>query len=371
MKTVAEILDEMTVESLDLAEVLADDSVRCHACAHRCLIREGRRGVCQVRFNQSGKLRVPWGYVAGLQSDPIEKKPFFHILPGSDVLTFGMLGCDFHCANCQNWVSSQMLRDPAADESIGYIRRVSPEQLVLTASRAGASVIASSYNEPLITSEWAVAIFKLAIQQGLKCVFVSNGNATPQVLEYLRPYLSAYKVDLKTMSDKRYRSLGGVLKNVLDTIRKAYELGLWVEIVTLVIPGFNDSTDELMEAGRFISSVSPDIPWHVTAFHPDYKMTEPASTPVKTLQRAAEIGQEAGLNYVYAGNLPGSLREYENTCCPKCQELLVERTGYVIHNYMLTEAGTCPQCGTKIPGIWTDDPESVRLRGWGMPRLFG
>jgi pyruvate formate lyase activating enzyme len=370
MKTMAEILDQMTVENMELAETLPENSVRCHACAHNCLIREGRRGICLVRFNQAGKLRVPWGYVAGLQADPIEKKPFFHVLPGSDALTFGMLGCDFHCANCQNWVSSQMLRDPAANESIGYLRRISPEQMVLSAKKAEASVIASSYNEPLITSEWAVSIFKLAVEQGIKCVYVSNGNATTQVLDYLRPYLTGYKIDLKTMRDKQYRQLGGVLKNVLDTIRRAHELGLWVEVVTLIIPGFNDSTEELLEAGRFITSVSPDIPWHVTAFHPDYKMTDPHPTPVKTLQRAAEIGQEAGLKFVYAGNLPGSLREYENTCCPKCQTLLVERTGYVIHQYRLTETGACPKCGTKIPGVWTKNPRSVRLGGWGMPRIF-
>jgi pyruvate formate lyase activating enzyme len=371
MKTMEEILDEMTAENMELAQTLPDNSVRCVACAHRCLLREGRRGICQVRFNQAGKLRVPWGYVAGLQADPIEKKPFFHVLPGSDALTFGMLGCDFHCANCQNWVSSQMLRDPAADESIGYLRRISPEQMVQAAKRSGASVIASSYNEPLITSEWAVSIFKLAVEQGIKCVYVSNGNATQEVLDYLHPYLSAYKIDLKTMRDKQYRQLGGVLKNVQDTIRRAHELGLWVEVVTLVIPGFNDSTEELLDAGRFISSVSPDIPWHVTAFHPDYKMTEPYSTPAKTLQRAAEIGQESGLKFVYAGNLPGSLREYENTCCPKCQTLLVERTGYVIHQYRLTDTGSCPSCGTKIPGIWTENPGAVQLRGGGMPRIFG
>lgn len=371
MRTIADILDELTVENMDLGESMPDGSLRCQACAHRCLIREGRRGICQVRFNKGGKLHVPWGYVAGLQADPIEKKPFYHILPGSDALTFGMLGCDFHCANCQNWVSSQTLRDPAADDSVGYIRRITPEQLVTAARRAGAGVIASSYNEPLITSEWAVGVFKLAVEQGIKCVFVSNGNATPQVLEYLRPYLSAYKIDLKTMNDKRYRQLGGVLTNVLETILTAHRLGLWVEVVTLVIPGFNDSTEELLEAGRFITSVSPDIPWHVTAFHPDYKMTDPHPTPVKTLQRAAEIGQEAGLKFVYAGNLPGSLREYENTTCPRCQTLLVERTGYVVHKYQITGSGTCPKCGTKIPGIWTDKPESVRLGGWGMPRLFG
>ncbi len=370
MRTVAEILDEMTVENMDLAEALPDSSARCVACAHRCLIREGRRGICQVRYNRGGKLYVPWGYVAGLQADPIEKKPFYHVLPGSDALTFGMLGCDFHCANCQNWVSSQMLRDPAADELVHYLRRITPEQIVLAAKRAGASVIASSYNEPLITSEWAVAIFRLAVEQGIRCVYVSNGNATPEALAYLRPYLSGYKVDLKTMRDKQYRQLGGVLKNVLDTIRKTHELGLWVEVVTLVIPGFNDSTEELLEIGRFISSVSPDIPWHVTAFHPDYKMTDPQPTPAKTLLRAAEIGQESGLKFVYAGNLPGSLREYENTHCPGCQALLIERTGYVLHQYKITGAGTCLKCGTNIPGIWTDQPGSVQLGGWGMPRVF-
>jgi len=371
MKTVADVIDELTIENMDLAEASPDNAVRCYACAHRCLIREGRRGICQVRFNQNGKLHVPWGYVAGLQADPIEKKPFFHVLPGSDALTFGMLGCDFHCSYCQNWVSSQMLRDPEASESVSYLRKISPEQLVNAAKRSGASVIASSYNEPLITSEWAVSVFKLAVQQGIKCVYVSNGNSTQQVLEYLRPYLSAYKVDLKTMNDKHYRQLGGVLNNVLDTIRRAYELGLWVEVVTLVVPGFNDSTEELLEAGRYIMSISPDIPWHVTAFHPEYKMTDPDPTPVKTLQRAAEIGQEAGLKYIYAGNLPGSLREYENTYCPKCQTRLVQRTGYVIHDYQITETGSCPKCGTKIPGVWTEDPGSVRLGGWGMPRLFG
>ncbi|OGN94176.1 MAG: AmmeMemoRadiSam system radical SAM enzyme [Chloroflexi bacterium RBG_13_50_21] len=370
MRTVADVLDELTIENMELAESQPDNTVRCLACAHRCLIHEDRRGICQVRFNRGGKLHVPWGYVAGLQADPIEKKPFFHILPGSDALTFGMLGCDFHCANCQNWVSSQTLRDPAANESAEYIRRITPLQIVLAAKRSGASVIASSYNEPLITSEWAVSIFKLAVEQGIRCVYVSNGNATPQVLEFLRPYLVGYKIDLKTMRDKQYRKLGGVLNNVLDTIRMAHKLGLWVEVVTLVIPGFNDSTEELLEAGRFITSVSPDIPWHVTAFHPDYKMTEPHPTPVKTLQRAAEIGQEAGLKFVYAGNLPASLREYENTHCPKCQALLVERTGYVIYKYLLTVTGSCPKCGTNIPGIWTDKPETVRLGGWGVPRLF-
>jgi pyruvate formate lyase activating enzyme len=217
-----------------------------------------------------------------------------------------------------------------------------------------------SYNEPL-TAEWARASSKGL--DDLKCVFISNGNVTPQVLEYLRPYLVGYKIDLKTMQDKHYRQLGGVLDNVLEGIRLAHKLGLWVEVVTLVVPGFNDSTEELMEAGHFIASVSPDIPWHVTAFHPNYKMTDPPSTSVKALLRAGEIGQEAGLNYVYAGNIPGRVSEYENTYCPKCRMLLIERTGYIITAYHLTAHGTCPQCNTRIAGIWTDNPDTVRLHG--------
>ncbi len=367
MASIEEILDQLTVEG-ELYEAQNDNSVVCYACGHRCLIREGKRGICQVRFNKNGRLLVPWGYVAALQVDPIEKKPFFHLLPGSEALTFGMLGCDFHCSYCQNWLSSQTLRDPASDISVGYVKRLSAEQVVAYALHSGASVIASSYNEPLITSEWAVGIFKLAKQAGIKCAFVSNGNATPEVLRYLQPFLVAYKIDLKTMQDRQYRKLGGVLNHVLDSIRLAHELGLFVEVVTLVVPGFNDSTDELMEAGRYIASVSTDIPWHVTAFHPDYKMTDPPQTSVKTLIRAAEIGQEAGLKYVYAGNIPGRTRDYENTTCPNCGTTLIQRYSYVIQDYHLTAEGKCPQCGLGIPGIWSDQPEQVVTGGHGMPR---
>ncbi len=366
--TLLDILDDLTVEGT-LYEKLPDGAVRCYACGHRCLIREGKRGICKVRFNQDGRLMVPWGYVAALQADPIEKKPFFHILPGTDALTFGMLGCDFHCSYCQNWVTSQAGRDPVSEMSVDYIRRTSPEQLVDAAKRAGAGVVASSYNEPLITSEWAVDVFRKANEAGLKCVFISNGNTTPEVMEYLRPYLVGYKIDLKTMNDRHYRQLGGVLQNVLDSIQRVHDLGLWIEVVTLVVPGFNDSNEELMSAARYISSVSPDIPWHVTAFHPDYKMTDPPATTVSTLLRAAEIGQEAGLNFVYAGNLPGRVSEYENTYCPKCRATLIERTGYIIRSYHITPQGACPKCGSQVPGVWTEKPGSVNLDGPGFPRL--
>ncbi len=367
MSTLANILDELTKEG-ELYERLEDGTVRCMACAHRCLIRPGKRGICQVRFNENGRLRAPWGYVAALQSDPIEKKPFFHVLPGANALTFGMLGCDLHCRYCQNWLTSQALRDPAADVSAQFVRRITPEGMLTAARRTNASVLVSSYNEPLITSEWALDIFKRAKAAGLKCAFVSNGHATPEVLAYLRPYLDAYKIDLKSMQDRNYRRLGGVLQHVLDSIQKAHDLGLWVEVVTLVVPGFNDSNQELWDAARFLTSVSPDIPWHVTAFHKDYKMTEPDNTPTSTLLRASEIGREAGLRYVYAGNLPGRVGEYEATHCPHCNHQLIGRTGYVITEYHLTADGACPHCGTKIAGLWANDPRQVTLHGWGMPR---
>jgi pyruvate formate lyase activating enzyme len=351
MISITSLLDELTVPG-ELVIKEPDGSLRCTACGHRCLIRDGRRGICQVRVNQGGELRVPWGYVAGLNADPVEKKPFYHFLPGSIALTFGMLGCDFHCGYCQNWLTSQAVRDTASDESAYYIRKITPEQIVNQALGCGATVIASSYNEPLITSEWAVSIFKTAVKSGLKCVYVSNGNATPEVLEYLRPYLSGMKIDLKSMQDKRYRQLGGVLNNVLDTIKRVREMGLWMEVVTLVVPGFNDGTDELWEMAHFLASISQDIPWHVTAFHSDYKMGDTDNTPARTLLRAAEIGGEAGLHYVYAGNLPGRVDEYENTICPACASTLVKRRGYFIAENRITPEGTCPQCGARIAGVW-------------------
>jgi len=314
------------------------------------VIFPGKRGICKVRFNDGGTLRVPWGYVGALQCDPTEKKPFNHVLPGSSTLTFGMLGCDFSCKFCQNWLTSQALRDPAAGVEPA---EVSPRMLVDLARRGGAALIGSSYNEPLITSEWAVEIFKAAKAAGLRTCYISNGNATPEVLDYLRPWTDCYKVDLKAMTQKNYRALGGVLQHVLDTIRMVFQRRFWLEVVTLVIPGWNDSEEELRAAAEFIASVSPLIPWHVTAFHKDYKMTDPDNTAPTSLLRAAHIGEGAGLKYVYAGNLPGLVGRYENTWCHHCGALLVGRHGYVIlQNRLAATGGHCPECGSQIPGIW-------------------
>lgn len=346
-----------------------DGKIRCLACGHRCLIAPGRRGICKVRFNRDGELRVPFGYVAGVACDPVEKKPFFHVLPGSDALTFGMLGCDFHCAYCQNWVTSQALRDDAA---LAPIQPATPAQLVAAARRHGARLMVSSYNEPLITAEWAAAVFAEARAAGLLCAFVSNGNATPEALDFLQPWLAAYKVDLKGFNDRRYRSLGGTLAAVTETIRQVHARGIWLEVVTLLVPGFNDDEAELRELTQFLASVSPDIPWHVTAFHPDYQMTEPRATRAADLIRAAEIGAAAGLRFVYAGNLPGRVGEWENTRCPRCARTLVRRHGFTVLENLLVTGPQCPGCGTPVPGLWQHggaaDPPAPPGAGYRGPR---
>lgn len=345
--TLKNILHDHTVEG-ELYSKLDKDWVLCYACGHRCRIKPGRDGVCKVRFNRDGKLFVPSGYAAGIQLDPIEKKPFFHVLPGANALSFGMLGCDYHCSYCQNWLTSQSLRDPAANvlpEIIG------PEKIVELSLVYRSPVLVSTYNEPLITSEWAVEILKLAKPYGIHGAYVSNGNATPEVLDFIRPYVDLYKVDLKGFDDRRYRQLGGRLDVVLNAIRMLKEKGFWVEVVTLVVPGFNDSDAELKAVAQFIASVSPEIPWHVTAFHQDYRMLDKSNTPAKVLNKAALIGREAGLQFVYAGNLPGMVENLENTYCPGCGMLLVERDGYRVAKNRIVD-GNCPKCGRRIPGVW-------------------
>jgi pyruvate formate lyase activating enzyme len=333
----------------ELFETLPDGRVRCFACGHRCLIPPGRDGVCRVRFNDAGTLRVPFGYVASIQLDPVEKKPFFHALPGAKALSFGMLGCDFHCGYCQNWLTSQALRDQSAGTPPQVI---TPGEIVTAARAHGARIVTSTYNEPLITSEWAVAVFKEAKAAGLVCSYVSNGNATPEVLDYLRPWVSLYKVDLKSFRDRPYRDLGGTLERVTWTIRALHEQGFWVEVVTLLVPGFNDSDEELRDIARFLVGVSPDIPWHVTAFHQDYRMTHPPHTTVAGLLRAAEIGVREGLRFVYAGNLPGAVRNWENTHCPGCGARLVERVGFRVRENRLRD-GRCPDCSAVVAGVWS------------------
>ncbi len=350
MATLADVLEARTAEAApELVESIDGGRLRCHACGHACPIPDGHVGVCKVRFNRGGRLRVPWGYVGGVQCDPIEKKPFFHVRPGALAFSVGMLGCDLHCSYCQNWVTSQALRDPMA---VAPPVDVTPRSLVEDAVALGARIVVSTYNEPLITSEWAVAIFKEARAAGLMTGYVSNGNGTPRVIEYIRPWIDCYKIDLKSFDDRHYRSLGGRIQPILDTIRALHAMGVWIEIVTLLIAGFNDSDDELERLVAFVAGVSPDIPWHVTAFHKDYKMRDPADTTPAMLVRAAAIGRRAGLRYVYAGNLPGRVGDLEDTRCTSCGRILVRRSGYFIRGYNLTPDGGCPTCGTRVPGLW-------------------
>lgn len=345
----SEVLAEKTGAG-ELLEKLPDGVLRCLACGHRCPIPEGHAGVCRVRFNRGGELRVPFGYVAGLQDDPIEKKPFFHVFPGSRALSFGMLGCDLHCAYCQNWITSQALRDP---EAVVAPTEVSAENLVRAGVRRGCRSIISTYNEPLITSEWAVTVFREAKQAGLMTGFVSNGNATEEVLDYLQPWIDCYKVDLKSFDDRKYRELGAPLERVCDSIRSIYRRGIWLEVVTLLVPGFNDSEEEIGELTGFLASVSPEIPWHVTAFHPEYKMADGRPAGEELLKRAAAQGKKAGLKYVYCGNLPGKIARGEDTLCAECGVTLIRREGFrVIDDKLTASRGSCPDCGYSVPGRW-------------------
>ncbi len=328
------------------------DAVRCLACAHRCLIRPGRTGTCGARSHRDGGLFVPWGHVAVAGCEPLEKKPFHHVRPGRKALTFGMLGCNYHCPYCVNWITSQAGRDPRAGSEP---RPCTATDLVDLAIEHGAAAVVSSYNEPLISAEWGAEVFRLAGERGLLRGIVSNGAGTPEVVRFLHPHLDFCKIDLKGFDDGRYRQLGGELASVLDTIGLFHAAGVWLEVVTLVVPGFNDSDAELTAVARFLSAVSADIPWHVTAFHPDYKMTAATGyghpTPAETLVRACRLGREAGLKFVYAGGLPGRVGEWEDTRCPECGAGVVRRRGVVVQ-VPDAFAGRCGQCGSVLPGRW-------------------
>jgi pyruvate formate lyase activating enzyme len=340
-------LNQYTKEGV-LYTKLDNNEVRCLSCGHKCRIINNREGVCKVRYNKDGILYVPHNYISAINLDPIEKKPFYHVHPGSMTLSFGMLGCDFKCSFCQNWNISQTFKD---EDAISNIRFISSSEIVETAKNNNSKILTSTYNEPLITSEWAVEIFNKARSYNIEGAFVSNGNASDEVLEYVKPFVKYFKVDLKNFNENNYKKLGGKLQIVLDTIQKLNNNGFWVEIVTLVIPDYNDSEKELTEIAKFITSISKDIPWHVTAFHPDYKMDDGQYTRTSHLLKAVKIGIESGLDFVYAGNIPGQVKNYENTYCPNCNTLLVDRIGYRI-NKNIIKNNCCPQCSMKIPGFW-------------------
>lgn len=331
------------------AKQLPKQAVQCRACSHACAIAPGKTGICGVRKNVAGQLELlVYGKPVALAIDPMEKKPLFHFLPGERVLSFGTLGCNFGCSFCQNWDISQASKSSNAAEVEG--EDVSPQKIVDYALKQGIPAIAYTYNEPTVFIEYALEIMKLAKAKGIKNVWVSNGFFSAEALAAIAPYLDAINIDLKAFSEKFYQDVCKArLQPVLDNIRKCRELGIWVEVTTLLIPDKNDSVAELKQAAQFISSISPDMPWHISAFHPDYKMTDVQSTPLKSLLRACEIGKAAGLRYVYVGNVLD--KEHATTLCPKCSEALVERSGNAVLQNKL-KSGACPKCKTKIAGVW-------------------
>lgn len=325
-----------------------DGEVICELCAHHCRIKEGHRGICGVRENRKGILySLVYGWLVAEHVDPVEKKPLFHFLPGSRSYSISTVGCNFRCRHCQNFSISQP--GPfAADAVPGTLR--SPEYVVASAVSSGCQSISYTYVEPTIFFEFAYDCCVLAHARGLKNIFVSNGYMTEKTTRKLAPVLDAINIDIKAFHDDFYRQICGArLQPVLDTVRLMHELGVWVEITTLLIPGLNDSEAELAEIAEFIVSIDPSMPWHVTAFYPTYKLTDRPATSVLSLQKAREIGLAAGLKYVYEGNVPGS--GGENTLCPSCQTRLISRLGYRIEENRLVD-GSCSECGERIAGIW-------------------
>jgi len=325
-----------------------DNKVICELCNHHCHIKEGKRGVCGVRENREGVLySLVYGRLIAENIDPIEKKPLFNFLPGSKAFSISTVGCNFRCLHCQNYDISQYPH--AHNGEIAGTERT-PEAVVEEAVRTGCASVCYTYVEPTIFYEFAYDCSLIAHDRQLKNVFVSNGYMTPEVTRHLAPVLDGINIDIKGYTDNFYKKVCGArLQPVLDNVKLMHELGVWVEVTTLIIPGWNDSTDELREIAKFIYSVSPTIPWHVTAFYPTYKMMDRDSTPVATLRKAREIGLAEGLHYVYEGNIPGE--GGENTYCPSCGAELISRFGCSLQQDELTD-GRCSKCGWLLAGVW-------------------
>ncbi|KPK80974.1 MAG: radical SAM protein [Phycisphaerae bacterium SM23_33] len=331
-----------------LYEPLEDQKVHCRLCGHECRISPDGYGICRVRQNVSGKLiSLSYDALVAVHVDPIEKKPLFHFLPGTQSLSVAAAGCNFRCEFCQNWQISQA---PAEGRIIGG-QEIPPDKLVALAQRHRCASISYTYTEPTVFYELAYDTAALAQQKGIRNCFVSNGYMTPRAVQTIAPYLDAINVDLKAFREETYRSvMKARLEPVLTCLKALVKAGIWVEVTTLVVPDMNDSDAELRDIARFIAEqLSPDTPWHVSRFHADYKMTDHSATPVGRLHRALEIGREAGLRYVYCGNVPGD--ENESTACPDCGATLIRRVGFGILENRLAD-GRCPDCNTEIAGLW-------------------
>lgn len=327
---------------------LDNRGVRCRLCAHNCLIQDGERGICAVRENRGGTLSsLVYGKVISFNIDPIEKKPLYHFLPGSSSLSIATVGCNFRCKHCQNYQISQYPRErkfsvPGSD--------MTPEEVVSAAVAQGCESISYTYTEPTIFFEFAFDCAKLARKRGIRNVFVSNGYTGAEAVRSIAPYLDANNIDLKG-SDRFYRDICGArLAPVKNTIRLMKELGIWVEITTLIIPDLNDSEKDLTEIAEFICSVDPAIPWHISRFFPTYLLTDRPPTPLETLHRAYDTGRRAGLKHIYTGNVPD--REKQDTFCPSCGALLIRRDGLQMLENSIRES-SCRRCSSSIEGVWT------------------
>ena len=323
-----------------------DGTIQCGLCNHRCTIKDGKRGICGVRENREGVLySLVYGRCISQAIDPIEKKPLFHFYPGTQSFSVATVGCNFSCKHCQNYSISQMIRDH--DAIVGD--SVMPHEIVRAAKRNSCASISYTYTEPTIFYEYAYDIAEAAHEQNIKNIFVTNGYITPEALRHIQPYLDGANVDLKSFSDKFYKDICGArLQPVLDSLCLYKELGIWLEITTLIIPHYNDSDKELKQIADFIVGLGAETPWHISAYHPTYKLTDQARTSVRTLQRARSIGQDAGLRYVYEGNVPGE--QGESTFCFSCGSLLIERLGFRIAANRI-ESQRCPDCGVMVDGI--------------------
>ena len=321
--------------------------VKCLLCPHECLINNNKTGICAVRKNQGATLfSLVYGKVIAENTDPIEKKPLYHFMPGTRSFSLATVGCNLKCQHCQNYEISQM----PLDRKMINGRDKSPEELVRFAKNTSCDSISFTYSEPTIYYEFAYDIAKLSHDQGLKNIMVTNGYINSKPLEEIAPYIDGANIDLKSFSDDFYNKICGArLQPVLDSIRLYKKLGIWIEITTLIIPGLNDKEDELKNTAEFIASVGKDIPWHVTAFYPTYNLLEKSRTSIEHLIKARNIGINAGLRYIFTGNIPGY--EGENTYCYECKKLLIERTGFRIENNYIKDE-SCPGCKTKVDGYF-------------------
>ena len=329
----------------ELGEPAAGDAIRCLACAHRCKLKPGQHGLCGVRFNRDGALYAPWGYVSRRYVRPVETNTIFHVHPGAMALTFGMYGCDLRCPYCHNWYLSQALREETTESPI----EMTPDALIAEAVAAGAEVVCAAYNEPLLAAEWVRAIFGAAHERGLTTALITDGNSTPEALELVRPVTDVVRIDLKALDDKGYRSLGGRIAPVLETLARARAMGFWVEVVTLVVPGLNDDAAGLRELASALAQLDPDLPWHLNAAQPRYRHEAPPPS-TDFLLSVAGSAYIRGLRHVYVGNVTAA-SALAHTRCPECHAVAVRRTDYRMTGKTLDQ-GRCAECATPLAGLW-------------------